>query len=1014
MKKLLLAALIAATPAHAWDTYVSHKNWHSIYENKYGGTGSHIAGDATGNEHAEITDETLFIVSPELRALFGTDALETCGGPMSCPQAPRVVDLNASIMRTDLFGHGRYPAMQQGKLEERQLPAMSMWAGLPDFNYTVHDWINKSRRCAALPIGADEYERCHEYRAWLGAGLNSTHMGDLSVKVFGRHHAIALRQAQRAAELRALLRNGGRTGQLPPGDRWYADYVREAELMSLSYEMVGQHFLQDRWSSGHMFSRWGGGSYEDLRADTTNGDLPRLNKATAFGTLTGIVHGSLAVFGKPDPLTAPLIDYNLIGDDRVTPMTWRYSVKNDWYGDPERSVQRGVGDYYYQDIVDDLFDGRVLHPSYRNIARVDPAVPLKLNTQHKIMSHCGGESLRQIIAAFDPNGGRYGEFGLPLPAPDPNKTMPLATVTGRDVSDVAAVPECTDAWATNDSYWQAVRTIAGSSWSFGDGVPNTLAMATVAAFSSEDEVPDEVKDEFNLPDEAYTPKILRVIKPLAIVAFYAHRNMKADQKRTEAAKQTIVRYGIDSAVNGGTFTANGFAYRPNSAYGVPGYYEPEDLDALPWFQEDGQDQPMPSGGKDRSTIDGFFNKARTEDWCKQLYGTERVDKKKSVTLRLLREQGMELEVKARNGDAQAAAEADRYRAACGYLANRVYKAVDPKYPMNGTRFERIGDWLPFDGAQKYGAAYEPICAYFDGAGGTAIRTASALNDHKPYFIKPGYVEQPGRKGDDGYAPKTLENWCAMKPVLEVGKVLNGDSDAVGMVDHRDGDRWLKLQGENIGCKTEGGAVGQVLATDINGAKQSLDVWDGVKQTETGGWSYDNQSMQVRIPCSKKGFPTDATAAMRPDEVMRLPPKKYELELIRPDDKGAKAMYRADGDKTVGRYVVEVHTSWVEQKGLPATGKFKAVWVTYPEWSRSQTEILHDGVYTVSNGVYTKVDLAAYGITVEYRDNYEVTFDAQGAPSWVAAPNKRGYLFSHPMQLPPSIFNGTSSFFFSFH
>ncbi len=1004
MKKLIAALLLVTYPAYAWDTYTSDKNWHSIYENKYGGTGSFVRGDPKGNEHAEITDETLNVISPELHQLFGTH---------SGDQAPRVVDLNASLMRPDLFHRAPVPAAQPGKLEERQLPALSMWAGLPDFNYTVYDWINKSMRCPSLPLDADQYERCHEYRAWLGAGLNSTHMGELGTQVYARHHAIAMKQAERAAELRALLRRGGKSGQLPAGDRWYADYVREAELMALSYETVGQHFMQDRWSIGHMFSRWGGGSYADLSGDSKSG-RPSLGRVTSYGTITGIVHGSLAVFGTPDPLSAPYLDYSLAGDDRATPMTWRYSVTNSWFPMPDRSVQRGLGDYYFADVVDDRFDGTVLHPEKQNITPISPAVALKVNTQHKLISHCGGAGLRQVISAFDPQGDRYGEFSLPLPAPDPNRTMPGATANG---ANPAAESGCTDAWATNDAYYTSARTIAGPTWELGDGLINTLVRAGVTAASGTPQIPDSVRDEFGMPKKDYTPEVLRVAKPVVVVMFRSHVNKRRDERAAKQAGETIVRYGVASARDGFEFKANDITYRPNSAYAVPEYYEPEDLDGLPWFKEDGENVPKPAGGRDLAAIDGFFNKARTEPWCKAMYGSEKTDpKKEHLTLKLLREQGMELEVKSRQGDAKAKELSDRYRAACGYLANRVYKAVDPKYPMTGSRFERIGDHLPLGGAPKYGPTYEPICAYFDGANGTAIRTMDASDDNKPYFIKPGYVKQPGQAGDDGYAPETLENWCEMIPVVEVGKVTNGDPDAAGQIDHLDGDRWLKLSGENLGIKTGTGKVGQVIATDAMGMKRSLDIWDGNLQKETGGWSYDNKTVWARIPGSKKGFPTDATSSMTPEQVKQLPPKKYEFELVRPDDAQARAIYRANGAKTVGRNVVEVNTSWVEQRNLtPAAGsKYKALWVTYPAWSRPDTEVLLAGVYLVTGATYTKVDLAAYGVTVTYKDGEEVMFDVDGNPYWVSAPNKRGYLFSHPIGLPGTVFNGSGTFFFAFH
>ncbi len=1018
MRALALGALLAATPALAWDTWISTRhNWGSVYSSKFGGVGSYVAPylDPKGNEHAEVSDHVLHTLSPDLGRLFGVHAEPAC--TTGCPQMPVMVDLNASFIRPELFGVDDLGNTQNPPtvLEERKFPRLAMWAGLPDFNYTVYDWINKSSRCPSLPHTADKYELCHVYRAWLGAGLNSTHMGTLNDKVYARIHATALKQAEHAGQMRKLFEEGGKSKTLPKeAVSWYADYTREAELMALTYEQVGQHFLHDRWSIGHMFSRWGPGSYEELNQGIARGKVS-LDRVSSYGTLTGIVHGSLAVFGKPDPLSAPAINYALTnGPDEAKVMSFRYSLPNDIWLDPNTTRFNGLGDYLYKDVVDDLFDASVLHPRYQSIRKLKSPISVDTQYQQKGILTCGTAGLREVITRFAPNDGGYGEFAVKLPAPDANKV--LAKPSGAPISP--SDPICTDLWAANDSYYASARTIAGPTWLLGDGVFNDVVVAIGTAVEGEDHVvlPPSVRMEHGIPAIApYTPPIQRVVVPLGRVMWRSWMNKKEDERKAKE-KNVMVRYGTESAKRGFNFTDNGIHYRTNEQYGVPPFYEPEDLDALPWFKETRMSGKLPSGGKDRAAIDGFFNKARTETWCKMLYGNEKNDKKIAVTLKMLREKGLEYEIDGRRSIPTGAANAKRARAMCSYLANRIYKRTDEAYkPVNATRTEIIGEHLPLTGpGPKFGPSYEPVCAYLD----PTMMTTNAKDDDKPYWLKPGYVGTPGEAGEWGYAPKSLEHWCSLIPVLEVG-IIDDSPDVAGVILHDDGDRWLKLKGENLGIRPPSGKVGTLVATDKDGVKRTLDVFDPPTKAETGGWSSDNLVIQGRIPGSKNGFDTLSTAADRPDEIKNKAPKEYVLELTRPDDIQAPLYYRANGAKTVGLYKFQLFTSWVESANftIVAGQKVKGVWATYPEWSRPQTTVLKDGIFQVAGGAYTEVPraaLEAMGITVDRREGQYPVTEADGTVSWVVDKNRIGTVYSHPIGLPSSVFNSTTSYFLAFH
>ena len=150
--------------------------------------------------------------------------------------------------------------------------------------------------------------------------------------------------------------------------------------------------------------------------------------------------------------------------------------------------------------------------------------------------------------------------------------------------------------------------------------------------------------------------------------------------------------------------------------------------------------------------------------------------------------------------------------------------------------------------------------------------------------------------------------------------------------------------------------------------------------------------------------------MPPQQIKNLPPKEYTFELTRPDDVQAALYYRANGAKTVGTYKFQLYTSWVESMNFAAASgqKEKGVWATWPEWSRPQTAILAEGVYVVSGTTYTKVDLAAFGIAIDRRiGQYPVT-DANGNLVWMPDKDRIGIVYSHPLGLPPSVFNANTS------
>ncbi|MBL6929698.1 MAG: hypothetical protein ISR44_11045, partial [Rhodospirillales bacterium] len=258
---LALPLIFGPTPLNAWDTGLNEKApWKGIY--KHGGRaprdGPGLSQFTTGknrNEHTEMANATLHKMGAA--TAFAMESME----PLS------ITDLNASLLRRDLKASGSRIGLEDRgtfednpatALEERSFPAPPHFAGIPDFSYTIYDWVSKNVLCPPLPVGAPYRRRCHSYAHWHGAALNASHFGTQAGDMYVHIHRVALNLAGRARDMRQRLERSDAPGDLTA----HRDFVREAELMALAYEGYAQHFLQDRWSMGHMWERWNAGGYD--------------------------------------------------------------------------------------------------------------------------------------------------------------------------------------------------------------------------------------------------------------------------------------------------------------------------------------------------------------------------------------------------------------------------------------------------------------------------------------------------------------------------------------------------------------------------------------------------------------------------------------------------------------------------------------------------------------------------------------------------------------------------------
>jgi hypothetical protein len=169
------------------------------------------------------------------------------------------------------------------------------FAQLPDYSYGLYDWVAGNEMCLAFD-GTDattDADTCHNFTTHTGA-LNSSHFLPQARGFWGHYHQLAL---NRAAECAAMWPHLSGTP--------FEDNALACEKEAMAFEAVAQHYLQDAWSSGHMWERWGAPEYEP--AKFPNG----LNSAQVIAMFSGIVHGAKTILEDKlpgtydDPLCGP-------------------------------------------------------------------------------------------------------------------------------------------------------------------------------------------------------------------------------------------------------------------------------------------------------------------------------------------------------------------------------------------------------------------------------------------------------------------------------------------------------------------------------------------------------------------------------------------------------------------------------------------------------------------------------------------------------------------------------------
>ncbi len=174
---------------------------------------------------------------------------------------------------------------------------------------------------------------------------------------------------------------------LRPTHGRFSEYLRACEAEALTLEAVGHHYLQDAWSMGHMWERWGSPDINDF----PGADAEERREAAVVAALTsGLIHGSKSkldeLFGSrtgfvyDDALCAP-----------VVPSRYSASISEPilrTFAPPQYIDGLGAGPV---PAVGDLFLGRLTRSVYPG--------------QYNALYACAASGIREVYLAAGSNHG---------------------------------------------------------------------------------------------------------------------------------------------------------------------------------------------------------------------------------------------------------------------------------------------------------------------------------------------------------------------------------------------------------------------------------------------------------------------------------------------------------------------------------------------------------------------------------------------------------------------------------
>lgn len=278
MTRVALIAVLASTAAHAWESACT-KYANPSLEPSALKTTSGAACPAAGpgaarerwvgaiDEHRQLWEATRERAGlPQATSATKTLTVFTGNGTVKIGSTDAPTLVPAPFEAATRM---RFRSFTPGELSQ-----------LPDFSYALWDWASGNETCALE--GATSIAECHDFASHMGP-VNSNHFVPQSQLFYAHYHSLAMARAAECAALKSKLSGTGAR---------FSRYLEECELEALTLEAVGQHFLQDAWSMGHMWQRWGSSNLADFPGATTE---EKRDRAVMIALVSGMFHGARSV-----------------------------------------------------------------------------------------------------------------------------------------------------------------------------------------------------------------------------------------------------------------------------------------------------------------------------------------------------------------------------------------------------------------------------------------------------------------------------------------------------------------------------------------------------------------------------------------------------------------------------------------------------------------------------------------------------------------------------------------------
>ncbi len=308
-RALLVAALCLGTSALAWESVCTQSADPTVEVDAYPRTSAPACSPDAGPNTAR---QRWLGVLDEHRRLFELSR-QKAGLPASVSATVRLRVFTSSapvqVGTQTLTSLRPAPFAEATRVQTRAF-SIGELAQLPDFSYALWDWAEGHETCPLPGVDADPVA-CHDFSSHMGP-VNANHFLPLAGDFYARYHRLALAQAAECAQLRDRL--GARAAE-------FTAFTDECETLALTLEAVAHHYLQDAFSMGHMWQRWGSAELADFPGATP---LEQRDRAVLVALVSGMIHGSRGVlqalpgwtsFDVNDALSAPNANVALVSGD---------------------------------------------------------------------------------------------------------------------------------------------------------------------------------------------------------------------------------------------------------------------------------------------------------------------------------------------------------------------------------------------------------------------------------------------------------------------------------------------------------------------------------------------------------------------------------------------------------------------------------------------------------------------------------------------------------------------------